>query len=597
MKKTILLIAILITGLLAAQTPSSTMKGYYLQKVGDSVVGQNSRPDKAFFDLYNYMKERGIKKGIVTSPYWEINIDYPDTTTTQPPVVEPPKDTTIVEPPKVSDVFVFNPDEYGIVQGKVNDSIALDNRNKLQAAIDEAHKIGDSLGFKPTFKIPAMDAYFNANSRTDNRGDKPRMAVEGIVVPSNMTIEMSDDTYLRVQPNDRAFYNLFILWDVDNVTIRGGHLIGDKYEHDYITAIAYNGVDRSTHEYGFLIAMYGAHNVIIDNVDMKDATGDNIIEGIKWIRNADGTITDGNKTCENIYIRNCNISGARRNNISIVDSGATTYIYNNNIKNAGEGEGSGHGWWGTPPRANIDLECTRTRLEDGTLAEYARVEYVDIFDNIFSGAVNKDIVLYTCSFVKIYNNKGTRGIYNYAAHDVEIYSNYMESEGGTGMGIALQQYTIGATGEQLCYNYKVYGNTLKGFQYGIGISLKDAEVYGNTYIDNTNIGLSIGAGAENIYVHDETITSTSPNSFGVRNWITSTEATDIKLERLKVNTVKCALRLEGFKGLGSGMTITDSEFKATDDSDVRVVWSSNIQVSNSVYSDVVNRDNTNVIIP
>lgn len=74
-----LLIIILFIGFNAfGQTPNSTQKGYYLQMIGDSVVGQNTRPDKAFFDLYNYMKERKIKKGIVISPYWEIDIDYSD---------------------------------------------------------------------------------------------------------------------------------------------------------------------------------------------------------------------------------------------------------------------------------------------------------------------------------------------------------------------------------------------------------------------------------------------------------------------------------------------------------------------------------------
>src|SRR5690606_20344062 len=79
--KNILIVLLFAAFSCYAQKPKSTQKGYYTTMVGDSVIGQNARPDKAFFDLYNYMRERKITKGIVTSPYWEVSIDYSDQVT------------------------------------------------------------------------------------------------------------------------------------------------------------------------------------------------------------------------------------------------------------------------------------------------------------------------------------------------------------------------------------------------------------------------------------------------------------------------------------------------------------------------------------
>ncbi|MCL6458401.1 MAG: S-layer homology domain-containing protein [Gorillibacterium sp.] len=102
-----------------------------------------------------------------------------------------------------------------------------------------------------------------------------------IIMVSNLTLTLADGAVIQKQANDQEeYYTLYIGPLVRDVTIRGGTFIGDRYSHDYSKVQHYG-----THEWGYGIAIEGGLNVVIDDVKVKDFTGDSI-----YIATADGYV-------------------------------------------------------------------------------------------------------------------------------------------------------------------------------------------------------------------------------------------------------------------------------------------------------------------
>ena len=122
--------------------------------------------------------------------------------------------------------FNFDPQRWGIVEGKTTSEIALRNRDILEDMFIQTKNMGIT-----TFSIDKMDAYFevgNINNLSVFRSNE-----HGILIPSNFNLKMSKDTHLRVFPNNSSNYALMAIYDSENITIDGGNLYGDRNEHDY----------------------------------------------------------------------------------------------------------------------------------------------------------------------------------------------------------------------------------------------------------------------------------------------------------------------------------------------------------------------------
>jgi hypothetical protein len=557
--------------------------------------------------------------------------------------------------------YYLDPSGAGIVEGVVSDAVALSNKDIMNSELALAVAASAT-----TFVIPAMDAYFNTNTRTDQSFNRTNMSTQGIILPSNLNIQMQPTTYLRCQPNDRVAYNLFSIWDVDNITISGGNLVGDKYTHVYnqdytVTTAAstteaiiklqreyvitlYNipvtvsnattnaaeiasyldalpdmsatssgavisivpnaglyveidddstdlsGINFSsghTHEFGFLFSLYSSTNIVIDNVNQDDPTGDAVFVGIKGLRNTDGTVTPPLRVSTGITVKNCTISGSRRNNISPVDCNGMI-VENNIIKDAAKDIR-------TLPASNMDLESYRIRNGDGSLSEYARVENVIIRNNTFSGADNADIILYTCNDVEVYGNTFTKNISNTAAFNISIHDNIWNcAVDYIGSAISLNQNTIAVTGEDLCYHYDVYNNTVNGSQSGISVDVNDARIYNNDVLEFSSQGMLIGGNESHYY--DNILTSTLANTYGFRSATSANSRTNVLAERITTNVTISGLRINNLTGLDTGLLIDDCDFIGGL-YDVQIATSSNITISNSRYTTVSDTGNTNVTIP
>ncbi|MDC5149577.1 right-handed parallel beta-helix repeat-containing protein, partial [Acinetobacter baumannii] len=93
-------------------------------------------------------------------------------------------------------------------------------------------------------------------------------AVKSINLKSNITIILDPKTTLSVIPNNKASYQLFRINNVRNVTISGGTLIGDKYNH-----LGDKG------EWGMGIEIKDSQNISISNIRIDKMWGDAIYIG------------------------------------------------------------------------------------------------------------------------------------------------------------------------------------------------------------------------------------------------------------------------------------------------------------------------------
>ena len=198
---------------------------------------------------------------------------------------------------------------------------------------------------------------------------------KGIVLASNINLDLNNSKIIH-ETNGSIRYSAFGLYNLENVTICNGILIGDRYTHDY------SSID-STHEWGHAIEIKGCENLQIYNLEIKEFTGDGIL--ISYYPNT--------RTSSNIRVYNNNIHNCRRQGISIT-SGKNIKIYDNEI----------HSIKGTLPACSIDLEP-----DDGSQL----VENIEIYNN----KMHNDNKL---NIFQIYNN--VKKVY---VHDNEINGNIM----------------------------------------------------------------------------------------------------------------------------------------------------------------------------
>lgn len=150
-------------------------------------------------------------------------------------------------------------------------------------------------------------------------GDYKIDAVKSIKPQNGSVITMSKNTRLTVIPNGSSIYKVFDISNLQNVTITGGQLIGDKYSH-----LNKNG------EWGMGIDIRDSKNITISNMEISKMWGDAIYLG-------------GNNNFSNsdIVLSNIIMNDNRRQGISVITA-KNLNAKNLTIKNtSGTGPASG----------------------------------------------------------------------------------------------------------------------------------------------------------------------------------------------------------------------------------------------------------------
>jgi parallel beta-helix repeat protein len=146
--------------------------------------------------------------------------------------------------------------------------------------------------------------------------DKP------LLPKSNQTVTLSENAVLKALPSSNGYNAVIRMSGVSSVTISGGKIIGERYEHQ-----------GTSGEWGMGIhVIQGSNNIKISNIAISDCWGDGIFLGdspyVSDI-NIDNVVSDNN----------------RRQGLSITDAKRVT-VSNSIFKNTN----------GTLPEAGIDIE-------------------------------------------------------------------------------------------------------------------------------------------------------------------------------------------------------------------------------------------------
>lgn len=221
----------------------------------------------------------------------------------------------------------------------------------------------------------------------------PDHDLKGIVVPSDITLKLGNAVF-RLLPNDQVTYSLFFIYEVENVTINGGHLIGDRYEHDYVVSEA---LGSQTHEWGFGFNIARSRNITISGSRVEQMSGDAIIIN-SYLPNA-VTPNDG------VKITHCELFDCRRQGISLI-AGNNSELCHNHIYNIMDG---------TPPMCGIDIEV---EAKYGCVGYYTQIHH-NLVENVTGGS----IVCHTGDYIDVYENTVYNWVTTINSRYVKIYRN------------------------------------------------------------------------------------------------------------------------------------------------------------------------------
>jgi hypothetical protein len=282
-------------------------------------------------------------------------------------------------------------------------------------------------------------------------------ALKPIQMRSHTRLLMEGTATLEVIPNNQSRYWLIKVWNVNNVRIVGGNLVGDRVKHI-----------GTTGQWGYGINISGSQNVVVKQVKISNFWGDGILIGAI-------TTSRSQVLSDYVTVTGVTSSNNRRQGITIAPS-KHVYIVGNTFKNSN----------GTLPEAGMDIEPQTE----------GPVSAVRVENNVFSGNNGNGIELHdNISDITFVNNTltGNRGFGALA-----ISSNYLtftgnnaNNNGLAGIGVSGTTHDVSITGNTLKSNSTRYvspGNTKSTLDRDLqlGVNTYNISVSGNFY-SNPNL--------------------------------------------------------------------------------------------------------------
>lgn len=276
-------------------------------------------------------------------------------------------------------LYVIDNSEFNIHADKTN---ALETTKGINKAIEHAKAEGYNV-----VKLTKGDYLIHCI------GEGDWYPVNGIFVPTNMTLDLTD-ARLHVNPNQSPNYALIQIDHVENATVIGGHLIGDRALHD------------PSHTHGYGIQVIASDNVIIKDVKIEGMTGDGIIFTTYIYMDFYGRFPS-----KNVSVTGCDISDCGRQGIHVIQAKGID-ISHNNIHDI---SGGNHQY-------GIDINPND--------AWHSVVEDVRIHNNRFENCTNGSMRLWNGSQIEVYeNHMENQGLFCVSPRQVHIHNNVLTGNG------------------------------------------------------------------------------------------------------------------------------------------------------------------------
>ena len=252
-------------------------------------------------------------------------------------------------------------------------------------------------------------------------------AVKMIRMASNVTVRMTDDTIIKVMPNDNPSYSLFLFRDIENAHLLGGTLIGDR-----------GGLHDPLDRWGHGVNIVSSQNVVIENVVSKDMNGDGF---------SIGRLDINKPQSENIVFYNVVADNNYRGGVLISD-GKGIKILDSELSRTN----------GIDPQAAINLEPNDNR----------NISDVEIRGNLFKDNIDQSIMLSMGTQVNAY-------LENVHINDNTFIGN------GRGIGVWNQLTGGSITGNTIYHD----GDEQPPYALLLGFEVKDVTVTDNTIYGGT----------------------------------------------------------------------------------------------------------------
>ena len=340
---------------------------------------------------------------------------------------------------------VINVKDFGAKgDGKADDTEA------IQKTIDQTASKGGGKVY-----VPDGVYMIRADVPSSTQSTKYLLDEGGIALQDNIHLILSQGTRLKAFPSSRNQYVIVRIYAKNNVTIEGGTIEGERYEHS-----------GTTGEWGYGIAVSGGKDIVIKNLTAKDCWGDGI--NLKNLQaKPDAGIPPEEYLPVNVTIDNVRCLNNRRQGLSI-EGGLNLRVSGSEFSFTN----------GTGPAAGIDIEPA----QDHHFVRNLRVENCLFQENASSGVM----VLYQ------------------ATDGVEVsgctFINNKDSEAQSKTWDKCKNVTV-----RNCHFERINGTGT-----GNGILFQNAEnltAYGNTLVNNIFVLRTVGNGIlKNVTIHQNSIT-------------------------------------------------------------------------------------------
>ncbi|WP_233842826.1 right-handed parallel beta-helix repeat-containing protein [Dyella sp. 2HG41-7] len=253
----------------------------------------------------------------------------------------------------------------------------MDDTNAFQAAINALPSTGG------TVIVPTGTYMINA--------------LKSVSLRSHVRLSLASNAYIKAIPNSSDRYWIIKAFQVNNVEIVGGHIVGDRTSHH-----------GTVGEWGYGLLIQGSSKVYVHDITVTNSWGDGIIvRGINW---DNGAVTPSTS----VTLNRVKADNNRRQGLSICPANQV-YVVNSSFTNSN----------GAAPQGGIDIEP-----QTQGVTSQVRIENTVLSNNAGNGLeVHNNVNGVTLYKVTAQNNKGfgvfTSGPTNVSITNSNLSQNYL----------------------------------------------------------------------------------------------------------------------------------------------------------------------------
>lgn len=245
-------------------------------------------------------------------------------------------------------------------------------------------------------------------------------ALTSIKMRSHTRLKLDPAAQLVAIPNNQTRYYVVKVWDVQDVEVTGGQIIGERAQHR-----------GNTGEWGMGLDVRTSDNVYVHDLKVSDCWGDGVFVGSTGKRGTGSAAPATNVTFKNIVSTNNRRQGM---SITVADK---IFVYNSVFSNTN----------GTAPQAGIDIEP----MGQGDNSN-VRIEKTTMTGNVGNGLeLHEHVSGLVLKSSSLKQNRGF-GVLSVGAANGLIAGNLITENGLDGVGMTSTTQNMKITGNTITYN-------------------------------------------------------------------------------------------------------------------------------------------------